>query len=329
MNESVRDKAAELASSAKEQARSQFDEKKGTALGELDSLASALRRAGSELGDQGGMSGRVISTVATRLESFSRSLDGKDLDGVVRDVETFARRNPAAFLGSAVAIGFLASRFLKSSASPLGSSYGRDDFYSNEAYSGMGGNSPIGTAYGRDFTMREPAGTSPLDRPSSLGTQSALDDPTPLGSPSGLGTQSGLGTKSGGGVGTTGGFGTTGSGLGSTGGSGTTGSGLGSTSGSGTSGSGLGSTSGSGTSGSGFGSTGGSGTSGSGFGSTGGSGTSGSGFGSSSGSGTSGSGLGTTGGLGTTPSRSGQGATDTPGGIGSGNDFDDDPARRR
>lgn len=175
MNESVRDKAAGLASSAKEQARTQFDQKKGSALGELDTLVSALQRVGSELGDDSGVTGKVISTVTTRLESFSRSLDGKDLDGVVRDVESFARRNPAAFLGSAVAIGFLASRFLKSSGG--GSSQSRD-FYSNEAYGGYSGgvrDSAIGTTYGTDFTMREPGGTSPTadtpgSTPGTLGT---------------------------------------------------------------------------------------------------------------------------------------------------------------
>ena len=180
MNESVRDKAAGLASSAKEQARTQFDQKKGSALGELDTLVSALQRVGSELGDDSGMTGKVISTVSTRLESFSRSLDGKDLDGVVRDVESFARRNPAAFLGSAVAIGFLASRFLKSSGGGSSSSQSRD-FYSSEAYGGYSGDSggsggvrdsAIGTTYGTDFTMREPAGTTTpaADTPGSLGT---------------------------------------------------------------------------------------------------------------------------------------------------------------
>ena len=110
--------------------------------------------------------------MTSRLESFSRSLDGKDLDGVVRDVETFARRNPAAFLGSAVAIGFLASRFLKSSGGGASSQGG--DFYSSEAYGGYSGgvrDSAIGTTYGTDFTMREPAGTTtPADTPGTLGT---------------------------------------------------------------------------------------------------------------------------------------------------------------
>jgi hypothetical protein len=128
----IRDTAANLAQGAKEQARAQYDERKGAAVGELGTLASSLRRVVDELGQSNpnNMSGKVVATLADRLESFSRSLDGKDLDRVVTDVERFARRNPAAFLGGAVALGFIASRFLKSSAGP------RDDFdfYASEGF---------------------------------------------------------------------------------------------------------------------------------------------------------------------------------------------------
>jgi len=89
-------------------------QQKGRALSEVGNLASALRQTGENLGD-GGIAGNLINRAADTLENFNRSLDGKDLDTVLRDVETFARRNPAAFLGAAAAIGFAAARFVKSS----------------------------------------------------------------------------------------------------------------------------------------------------------------------------------------------------------------------
>lgn len=144
----LRDKAADLAQGAKEQARAQYDEKKDIAVGELGTLASSLRRVVDDLGSShpNNMSGKVVSTLADRLESFSRTLDGKDLDNVVTDVERFARRNPAAFLGGAVALGFIASRFLKSSAN----TYSDRDDYGSEAYgnysSGERTDSAIGSA---------------------------------------------------------------------------------------------------------------------------------------------------------------------------------------
>jgi hypothetical protein len=145
----IMEKAADLAHGAKEQARAQYDERKSAAVGELGSLASSLRRVVDDLGAShpNNMSGRVVSTIADRIETFGQSLEGKDLDRVIGDVETFARRNPAAFLGGAVALGFIASRFLKSSA-PMGHSSGRD-LYSSEAYGGYNAgrtDSAIGTA---------------------------------------------------------------------------------------------------------------------------------------------------------------------------------------
>lgn len=227
MNENVREKAAGLADSAKEQVRAQFDQKKGNALGELDTLVNALRRAGSELGDNSGMSGRVIDTVASRIESFSRSMDGKDLNGVMRDVETFARRNPAAFLGSAIAVGFLASRFLKSSGGGSSTTDDRGD-YAATGY---------GTTYGADFgtTTRPPAtGSGIYGATGTTGTTgsaggtgfnttptsgSVLDTPIDLGTTS---TDFGSTGRSGSGTGATGTTGATGS-TGITGTTGTTG----------------------------------------------------------------------------------------------------------
>lgn len=112
LKETVREKASTLAGGA-------FEKQKGTALGELDNIASALRRAGSELGDSSGVAGKFVSAAAERLESAGRALDGKELGDIVGDVERFARRNPATFISGAIAVGFLASRFLKSNASAV------------------------------------------------------------------------------------------------------------------------------------------------------------------------------------------------------------------
>lgn len=112
IKETVREKASTLAGGA-------FEKQKGTALGELDNIASALRKASSELGDTGGIATKVVTTLADRVESAGRSLDGKELGDVVDDLERFARRNPATFISGAIAVGFLASRFFKSSASAV------------------------------------------------------------------------------------------------------------------------------------------------------------------------------------------------------------------
>jgi hypothetical protein len=63
-------------------------------------------------GEQAPMS-RMIESAADGLERFSGSLREKDLDGLVRDAESFARRQPIVFFGAAIAAGFLAVRFMK------------------------------------------------------------------------------------------------------------------------------------------------------------------------------------------------------------------------
>lgn len=112
----VREKAAEVAGKAKDRIAGQYDAKKGKALNEIQHLASALRGAADNVGTNGGStSAMLLERAAERLDSIGTSFSGKDLDGIVTDVERLARRNPAAFLGGALLIGFAASRFLKSS----------------------------------------------------------------------------------------------------------------------------------------------------------------------------------------------------------------------
>jgi hypothetical protein len=53
---------------------------------------------------------------AHQVEQFSRTLKERDVEQLYGEAEAFARRQPGVFLGGAVVLGFLAARFLKSSA---------------------------------------------------------------------------------------------------------------------------------------------------------------------------------------------------------------------
>jgi hypothetical protein len=50
------------------------------------------------------------------VEGISDYLRNRDFNDVVRDAESYARREPLLFLGAAFAVGFIAARFLKASA---------------------------------------------------------------------------------------------------------------------------------------------------------------------------------------------------------------------
>ncbi|HEU5163559.1 MAG TPA: hypothetical protein VFV54_10465 [Thermoanaerobaculia bacterium] len=156
--ETVKEKAREIGQKATARAQSAVSEQKERATSELGAVAFALRDAATRLDGENMMSGRLIRGAAERLDDFSRRLESRDLDGIVRETRQWARRSPAAFMGAAVAIGFLASRFLKASERPGGMEplggyapdydpYTATEDYSGLEYSGGSGNSSRGTGF--------------------------------------------------------------------------------------------------------------------------------------------------------------------------------------
>lgn len=103
----------------KQKARSIVDEQQRAAAGGLGDFAGALRKAAREMdGGRESSVSRLAESAADGLEQFSGTLRNKDLNSLMHDVESFARRQPVAFFGAAIAAGFLAVRFLKSSNQP-------------------------------------------------------------------------------------------------------------------------------------------------------------------------------------------------------------------
>lgn len=86
--------------------------------GSIGSFASALRKAGRESDGGGQGIGRMADWAADGLERVSTTLKSKDMNGMLREVESFARNQPVAFFCAAAAAGFLATRFLKAGGKP-------------------------------------------------------------------------------------------------------------------------------------------------------------------------------------------------------------------
>jgi hypothetical protein len=96
-----------------------LDEQKRSAASGIGDLASALRTSARNLNrTEQATVARLAQSAADGLDQLSGALERRDLDGWVREAETFARRRPIAFFGAAVAAGFIAVRFLKSSSQP-------------------------------------------------------------------------------------------------------------------------------------------------------------------------------------------------------------------
>lgn len=129
-----------LASQAKEetkkvvgQARSQVEQlvsqQTDQAAHRLGSVATALREAGRKLNeeDSGGF-GRYADQAASQVDKLSNYLREKDLNSLVRDCESFARRRPDLFLGGTFIAGLLLARFLKSSSPQYGRGWEGDPY---------------------------------------------------------------------------------------------------------------------------------------------------------------------------------------------------------
>ena len=88
-------------------------------------IQSALRESAQQLRNQGqGQVGDYAEKAADQVERFSTYLRQTEVDEIMDEVRGFARRRPGLFLGGAAAIGFFASRFLKSSTEEASSGYG-------------------------------------------------------------------------------------------------------------------------------------------------------------------------------------------------------------
>ena len=98
-------------------AKDTLAQQKDGAASSLGSFAGTLRKAARESGDGGENSAaHMAEWAADGLEQISATLRSNDLNGMMRQVESFARSQPVAFFFAAAAAGFLATRFLKAGA---------------------------------------------------------------------------------------------------------------------------------------------------------------------------------------------------------------------
>jgi DNA-binding MurR/RpiR family transcriptional regulator len=108
--------AREVATQAQSEARNRVERGRQEAATTLSSVASTLLQSGLQLrDDQQTVAGDYVERAARQIERAANYVQNADLREMVDEVEHFARRRPALFVGSAFAAGLLAARFLKSS----------------------------------------------------------------------------------------------------------------------------------------------------------------------------------------------------------------------
>jgi hypothetical protein len=138
----VQEKAQQAKGQASDKLREQVDQRSTQAAEQVQPMASALRKTGEQLRNEGNeQPAKVADAVAERIERLGSYLQEADSDRMLNDVESFGRRRPWVLAAGGAVLGFVASRFLKASSSrryqeaygpSYGATYGRT--YGGEAY---------------------------------------------------------------------------------------------------------------------------------------------------------------------------------------------------
>ncbi len=109
----AKDRAASLAGEAKNSALSAAEAQKDQLADQVDSLAHSIHRSGQQLEGEQDWIARVVERGAAELGSVADTLRTNDLQGIARNLEGLARRQPALFLGASVIAGFALARIGK------------------------------------------------------------------------------------------------------------------------------------------------------------------------------------------------------------------------
>lgn len=109
--------AMKVAEQAKDQGFSWLNKQKGQASEMMGATQKAVEEVGQKLRQEGhGTMADFAEMAAQQVDRFSQNFGQRDVEDLFMDLERMARRQPAYFLGGALALGFLAARFMKSSA---------------------------------------------------------------------------------------------------------------------------------------------------------------------------------------------------------------------
>jgi len=121
-SEAVKERASDLADAAKDAASQMLKQtvegQKNVGADYVGNLAETMRRAAREFDNDLPFAGTYIRKAASQVEDVAEKIRAGNLSDLVQGAQSFARRQPTAFLGMAVLAGFGAVRFFKSSSQP-------------------------------------------------------------------------------------------------------------------------------------------------------------------------------------------------------------------
>ena len=148
LQQATSDVVDRVTGTAQQQVGTQVESQLGRGADMLDQVSRAIRQSGEQLRGEQPQIASFADTAAQQVDRAGQYLRQTDFQGLVRGAEDFARRQPAVFLGGALALGLVASRFLKASPSGGQSGYGGQRGYRSGGYGSYGGSSYGAGSYG-------------------------------------------------------------------------------------------------------------------------------------------------------------------------------------
>ncbi len=114
----------ELFAAVRDSATTLFEEQRNRAANEITALSHTLRNSVQSLDQKSGMKGGTVAhygdEAARQIGDFAERLRDRSWSELTGDIENFGRRWPIAFVAGAIGIGFVAGRFMISSAARSG-----------------------------------------------------------------------------------------------------------------------------------------------------------------------------------------------------------------
>ena len=111
----VTDQASQLATDIGDELGKTAEVQKSRGVEAFQNLARAITSAAGELEHQSPFVASSVRDAAAKIESFSRTLENRSVEDLMKAATDLARSQPMLFVGGAVAAGLALGRFLKSS----------------------------------------------------------------------------------------------------------------------------------------------------------------------------------------------------------------------
>lgn len=115
-----------LLGGVKQRVTSRVDEQKNRAADGLGGIADVFRTAGNELRMENETLASYVDAASDQMRRVADHIRERGVTDMMDDLNQFARRRPALFIGGAFLVGIGIARFLKSSAGTGSPSYSGD-----------------------------------------------------------------------------------------------------------------------------------------------------------------------------------------------------------